>query len=46
MDHNTKHVIALVLFGVGVILGCLSNKAPTLGFAVACVSAGLFVEEL
>jgi hypothetical protein len=46
MDNNAKHVVALVLFGVGVVLGCLANKAPTLGFAVACISAGLFVEEL
>lgn len=37
-----KHIIALVLFGCGVVLGCLGFTR----YAVACVSGGLFVEAL
>ena len=38
--HGSRHLLSLVLFGAGVILGAFKLVAP----AVACVSAGLFVE--
>lgn len=37
-----KHIIALVLFGAGAVLGIASLT----NWAIACVSAGLFVVEL
>jgi hypothetical protein len=36
---DLKHIIALVLFGAGAVLGI----AKLTHYAVACVSAGLFV---
>jgi hypothetical protein len=40
--HDFKHIIALVLFGAGAVLG-IAKLTP---YAVACASAGLFVVEL
>ena len=39
---NVKHVLALVLFAAGAVLGIVKQTT----YAVACVSAGLFVEAL
>ena len=39
--NDLKHIIALVLFGAGAVLGI----AKLTNYAVACVSAGLFVLE-
>ena len=38
--HDAKHIIALILFGAGAVLAAFK----VVHAAVACVSAGLFVE--
>lgn len=42
MDANTKHVLALVLFGAGAVLAAVG----LIRWGLACVAGGLFVEAL